>query len=91
MVAAGLRRTDRVVHCLNYQLWTGGVTDHLILEAAGATVVPFGVGNTRGLIDAIRDLGDRQPGVLLQDIQDTGVDGIEFIRQGVSPIMIMAK
>ena len=39
---------DRVVHCLNYQLWTGGVTDHLILEAAGATVVPFGVGNTRG-------------------------------------------
>jgi phenylacetate-CoA ligase len=57
MRAAGLRPDDRVVHCLNYQLWTGGVTDHLILEAAGATVVPFGVGNTRGLIEAIRELG----------------------------------
>ncbi len=57
MRAAGLRPGDRVVHCLNYQLWTGGVTDHLILEAAGATVVPFGTGNTRGLIDAIRELG----------------------------------
>ena len=53
----GCVRTDRVVHCLNYQLWTGGVTDHLILEAAGATVVPFGVGNTRALVDVIRDLG----------------------------------
>ncbi len=50
-------RTDRVVHCLNYQLWTGGVTDHLILEAAGATVVPFGVGNTRG-----PDRGDPRAG-----------------------------
>jgi phenylacetate-CoA ligase len=57
MYAAGLRPWHRVVHCLNYQLWTGGVTDHLILEAAGATVVPFGVGNTGGLIRAIRELG----------------------------------
>jgi phenylacetate-CoA ligase len=57
MVAAGLRRADRVVHCLNYCLWTGGVTDHMILEAAGATTVPFGVGSTRALIDVIRELG----------------------------------
>ena len=57
MHAAGLRSHHRVVHCLNYQLWTGGVTDHLILEAAGATVIPFGVGNTAGLIRAIRELG----------------------------------
>ena len=57
MRAAGLRPGDRVVHCLNYQLWTGGVTDHLILEAAGATVVPFGIGNTRALIEVIRELG----------------------------------
>lgn len=57
MHAAGLRPWHRVVHCLNYQLWTGGVTDHLILEAAGATVVPFGVGNTAALIRAIRELG----------------------------------
>jgi phenylacetate-CoA ligase len=57
MRAAGLRPSDRVIHCLNYQLWTGGVTDHLILEAAGATVVPFGVGNTVGLVETIRELG----------------------------------
>ncbi len=48
--AAGLRPGDRVIHCLNYQLWAGGVTDHLSLERVGATVVPFGVGNTRGLV-----------------------------------------
>ena len=55
--AAGLRPGHVVVHCLNYCLWTGGVTDHLILEAAGATVIPFGVGNTRELIRTIRALG----------------------------------
>ncbi len=57
MRCAGLMPADRVVHCLNYQLWTGGVTDHLILEAAGATVIPFGVGSTRQLVDVIRELG----------------------------------
>ncbi len=54
--AAGLRPSDRVVHCLNYCQWTGGVTDHMTLEAAGAAVVPFGVGNTRLLLDTIRSL-----------------------------------
>lgn len=57
MWAAGLRPTDRVVHCLNYCMWTGGFTDHTILEATGATVVPFGVGNTRVLIESIVNLG----------------------------------
>lgn len=56
MWASGLRPSDRVVHCLNYCMWTGGFTDHTTLEAAGATVLPFGVGNTRQLIDAILDL-----------------------------------
>jgi len=57
LFAAGLRPTDRVVHCLNYCLWTGGLTDHLSLEATGATVVPFGVGNTRRLLQTIDELG----------------------------------
>ena len=54
--SAGLRSTDRVVHCLNYCQWTGGVTDHMTLEEAGAAVVPFGVGNTKLLLDTITDL-----------------------------------
>ncbi len=53
---AGLTPDDTVIHCLNYCLWAGGVTDHLNLEATGATVIPFGVGNTVNLIRTIRDL-----------------------------------
>ncbi|MEQ8603291.1 MAG: hypothetical protein RIB45_08220 [Marivibrio sp.] len=55
--AAGLAPGVRVVHCLNYRLWMGGFTDHTTLEAAGATVVPFGVGDSRMLIRTIRELG----------------------------------
>jgi phenylacetate-CoA ligase len=49
--AAGIRRDDVVVHCLNYCMWAGGFTDHRCLEATGASVVPFGVGNTAELIE----------------------------------------
>ena len=55
--AAGLGPGHRVVHCLNYRLWMGGFTDHTTLEATGATVVPFGVGETQHLVRTIRELG----------------------------------
>jgi len=55
--AAGLNAEHTVVHCLNYQMWMGGVTDHLTLERTGATVVPFGVGGTELLIRTIREIG----------------------------------
>ena len=55
--AAGLTPEHTVVHCLNYQMWMGGVTDHLTLERTGATVVPFGVGGTELLIRMIREIG----------------------------------
>ncbi len=55
--AAGLTAGHTVVHCLNYQMWMGGVTDHLTLERTGATVVPFGVGATELLIRTIREIG----------------------------------
>jgi phenylacetate-CoA ligase len=55
--AAGLGPGHTVVHCLNYQMWMGGVTDHMTLEATGALVVPFGVGGTELLIRTIRELG----------------------------------
>ncbi len=55
--AAGLRPHHRVVHCLNYQLWMGGFTDHANLETTGATVFPFGVGNSRQLVRVIKEAG----------------------------------
>lgn len=51
--ASGLRAADTVVHCLNYQMWAGGYTDHQSLEATGAAVIPFGVGNSRNLIETM--------------------------------------
>jgi phenylacetate-CoA ligase len=38
-------------------MWMGGLTDHLTLEATGALVIPFGVGNTDLLIRTIREVG----------------------------------
>jgi phenylacetate-CoA ligase len=55
--AAGLGPGQRVVHCLNYRMWMGGLTDHLTLEWTGATVVPFGVGESALLLRTIRELG----------------------------------
>jgi phenylacetate-CoA ligase len=54
---AGLKAGTMVVHCLNYQMWMGGLTDHLTLERTGATVVPFGVGSTELLINTILETG----------------------------------
>jgi phenylacetate-CoA ligase len=55
--SAGLTPDHTVVHCLNYQMWMGGVTDHMTLEATGALVVPFGVGSTELLIRTIQEVG----------------------------------
>ena len=54
--AAGLRPHHTVVHCLNYMLWLGGYTDHRNLERTGATVIPFGVGNSSQLVRLIQEL-----------------------------------
>ena len=55
--AGGLRPHHRVIHCLNYCLWMGGYTDHANLETTGATVFPFGVGNSRRLVRVIQEAG----------------------------------
>jgi len=55
--AAGLGPGHRVVHCLNYQMWMGGFTDHTTLEATGAMVIPFGVGGSELLVRTIREIG----------------------------------
>lgn len=51
--AAGAGPGDLIVHCLNYCLWSGGVTDHQCLERTGAGVIPFGVGRSAELIETI--------------------------------------
>lgn len=55
--SAGLTPEHRVVHCLNYQMWMGGLTDHMTLQATGALVIPFGVGSTELLVRTIREVG----------------------------------
>lgn len=55
--ASGLGPGHRVVHCLNYRMWMGGLTDHLTLEGTGALVVPFGVGESELLIRTIQEVG----------------------------------
>lgn len=74
---AGLNDSHTVIHCLNYQMWMGGLTDHLTLERTGATVVPFGVGNTELLIRTILDIGvnaisctPSYPAVILQTLTE---------------------
>lgn len=54
---AGVGPGHTVVHCLNYQMWMGGLTDHMTLERTGATVVPFGVGSTELLVRTIMETG----------------------------------
>lgn len=54
---AGLRPDDTVAHCLNYQMWMGGLTDHMTLQQTGALVIPFGVGSTELLIRTIQEVG----------------------------------
>lgn len=52
--AGGLRPHHTVVHCLNYCLWAGGYTDHSNLETTGAAVIPFGVKNSRQLVEVMK-------------------------------------
>lgn len=51
--SSGLTEKDIVIHCLNYNMWAGGYTDHQSLEKTGAGVIPFGVGNSHSLIETI--------------------------------------
>lgn len=53
---AGLTENDIVINCMNYCMWMGGFMDHQSLEATGATVIPYGVGNTDNLIQIIRQI-----------------------------------
>ncbi|MEH0019114.1 MAG: AMP-binding protein [Desulfobacter sp.] len=51
--ASGLRPSDTVIHCMNYCMWAGGYSDHASLEKTGATVIPYGIGQTKKLVELI--------------------------------------
>ena len=53
---SGLTKDDIVINCLNYNMWAGGYTDHQSLEKTQASVIPFGVGNSKMLIETIMHL-----------------------------------
>jgi phenylacetate-CoA ligase len=56
--AMGLRPGDIVFECMNYNLYSGGVSDHLTLETVGAATIPFGVGNSERLLAMMAGLKD---------------------------------
>jgi phenylacetate-CoA ligase len=55
-LAAGVNKSDKIIHCLNFNMWSGGITDYQALEATSAMCVPYGIGNTELLIKTIQDL-----------------------------------
>lgn len=49
--AAGVRPEHRILHCLNYAFYVGGIADHMSVEATGATVIPVGIGQSERLLE----------------------------------------
>ncbi|WP_166417769.1 phenylacetate--CoA ligase family protein [Cochlodiniinecator piscidefendens] len=56
----GCRPGDLVLNCFNYSIYAGGVMDHMSFEHLGATVMAYGVGKSRALLDMFADIpGDK--------------------------------
>lgn len=54
--AAGARPGDVLFECMSYSLYAGGVNDHMTFETLGACVAPVGVGQSRRLLEILRDI-----------------------------------
>jgi phenylacetate-CoA ligase len=54
--AMDCRPGDRVFTCMNFNLYAGGVSDHLTFETLGATAIPYGVGQSEGLLEMMRGI-----------------------------------
>ncbi len=52
----GCRPSDLVLNCFNYSIYAGGVMDHMSFEHLGATMLAYGVGKSRELLDMLGDL-----------------------------------
>ena len=56
--AMGCRPGDIVFECMNYNLYSGGLSDHMTFEALGAATIPFGVGHSERLVLMMAGLKD---------------------------------
>ncbi len=56
--AMGCRPGDIVFECMNYNLYAGGLSDHLTFETVGAATIPFGVGQSERLLTMMAELKD---------------------------------
>ena len=56
--AMGCRPGDIVFECMNYNLYSGGLSDHLTFETLGAATIPFGVGHSERLLTMMAGLRD---------------------------------
>ena len=54
----GCRPGDIVFECMNYNLYSGGLSDHLTFETLGAATIPFGVGHSERLLSMMAGLRD---------------------------------
>jgi len=54
----GCRPGDIVFECMNYNLYAGGLSDHLTFETLGAATIPFGVGHSERLLTMMAGLSD---------------------------------
>jgi phenylacetate-CoA ligase len=56
--AMGCRPGEVVFECMNYNLYSGGLSDHLTFETLGAATIPFGVGQSERLLTMMAGLRD---------------------------------
>ena len=54
----GCRPGDIVFECMNYNLYSGGLSDHMTFETLGAATIPFGVGHSERLLTMMAGLAD---------------------------------
>jgi phenylacetate-CoA ligase len=56
--AMGCRPGEVVFECMNYNLYSGGLSDHLTFETLGAATIPFGVGHSERLLTMMAGMTD---------------------------------
>jgi phenylacetate-CoA ligase len=80
--AAGGRSTDKIHVSYGYGLFTGGLGAHYGGEALGATVIPFGGGQTERQVQLITDF---RPDIIMVTPSYMLAIADEFERQGLDP------